>query len=387
MKIAIFTDSFFPGIGGTEKAVLGLAQELSKNNEVVVACPKMSQFDDSIFPFKVIRCNSVKLPGENYLSLPSLSKNLFNEIAEFSPDIIHCQSIYGFADAGIKFAKKLDIPVIMTLHTKFKQALKDVIKFNTVVNVFKKSWGNKLNECDKVCAVSADMNEEIKDYGYNGDFSVIKNGMMFNKIKNHEENKILAQQTFNLTNSDNVLLFVGRIVKIKNLDCILKSLSFLKNKDVNYKMLIVGDGPDLNYYKKMANDLNLNDNVLFTGKISDTKLLSSIYSASDLFLFPSIFDNDPLTIVEAAVHRTPSIVFKNTGSSDRIKNNLSGFIVERDEYCFASKVLELLNEKEKIIDAGLNAETLIPTTWKETADIYIDIYKNLIDDKIKNFEK
>ena len=70
-KIAIFTDSFVPGVGGTENAVLRYATELSRDNEVIVVAPQFKKgFDDGQFPFKVIRAKSLKVTANDRWALP-----------------------------------------------------------------------------------------------------------------------------------------------------------------------------------------------------------------------------------------------------------------------------------------------------------------------------
>lgn len=121
----------------------------------------------------------------------------------------------------------------------------------------------------------------------------------------------------------------------------------------------------------------MEENVIFTGQITDKDLLSSLYGAGELFLFPSIFDNDPLTIVEAALHHVPAITIKNTGSSERITNNVSGFVVENDVQEFADKIIEAISDKAHLKQIGDEAEKIIPKDWSTTAQEYLNEYNNL----------
>ena len=143
-------------------------------------------------------------------------------------------------------------------------------------------------------------------------------------------------------------------------------------------MIFVGHGLDDQYFKDYCAKQGIGDNVIFTGQITDKKLLGSLYSAADLFPFPSIFDNDPLTIVEAALNHTPSITLKGTGSSERIENEVSGFIVEHDVKIFADKIIELLANKKRIKEVGDKAEQMIPKNWDDTAAEYLKEYKKYV---------
>ena len=74
MKIALFTDSFFPGIGGTEKAVSHIALALSKENEVMVVAPDYHRIDERTYPFKVVRFKSIGVSQNDFWAMPFLSK-------------------------------------------------------------------------------------------------------------------------------------------------------------------------------------------------------------------------------------------------------------------------------------------------------------------------
>lgn len=385
MKIAIFTDSFLPGVGGTEKAVLGLAKALSEKHEVVVCCPYYGKKTKDSFPFKVIRANSIKLTQNDYFAFPGLTKNFKKALDEFNPDIIHCQSISPMTTFAVKYAQKNRIPVIMTVHTKFKMAFSRSIKSKFIVDRLISDMVKKLNRVDKVFSVSNDMIGELRSYGFDGGVSIIRNGASFDRISPKELNSIkaLALEKYGLQNEENILLYVGHIVKFKNLEFIFNVLYNLKKQGVKFKMLFVGKGCDDFYFRKLCSNLNLNDCVIFTGEINDKKLLSSLYSISDLYLFPSLFDNDPLTVVEAALHRVPSLTLKNSGSSERIDDNKSGYIIDNNVDSYTKKIQELLDDKKQLDIVGNNAEKMIPKDWDTTASEYLEIYQTLIEEKNK----
>lgn len=374
MRIAIFTDSFLPGVGGTEKAVLGLANALSENNKVVVCAPYYSRKYKDDFGFQVLRANSIKITNNDYFAFPFTSHKFKKALNEFNPEIIHCQSVSPMARFAIHYAKKHNIPVLMTVHTKFKTAFERSIKSKVIVNALIKNLVKKLNKVKQVYTVSNDMIDELKSYGYCGEVKVIRNGATFNRINNLEDVKKLAIKKYNLSEEENIFLYVGHIVKFKNLEFTINALKILKDRGINFKMLFVGHGFDDDYFKNLCKKLGLHDNVIFTGQITDKDLLSSLYGAGELFLFPSIFDNDPLTIVEAALHHVPAITIKNTGSSERITNNVSGFVVENNVQEFANKIMEVISDKPHLKQIGDEAEKTIPKDWDTTAEEYLTEY-------------
>ena len=389
MKIALFTDSFLPGVGGTERAVLGLANAYLKlGEEVAVFCPDFNRHDDSEFAFPVFRCKSIKLSPNDVCAFPSLSGKFKKKLKDFNPDIIHCHTVSPMAAYALKYAnnsknKHLPSPrrVIMTVHTKFKTAWECSVPSKAIVRAMVKDLRKKLYKADKVCVVSRDMIAELNSYGYDGEAAVIRNGAMFDKVDDIEKEKRLATEKYDLQNAENVLLFVGRIFRYKNLQFIFDALKLVKEKVPNFKILLTGKGDDEEYFKSYAEKLGLSANTIFTGEITDKALLSSIYSVGELFVFPSLFDNDPLTVVEAASRRVPAITIKNTGSSERITDGVNGFIAENNVEAFADKIVYLLNHKDELKQAGINAEKSIPKDWTQTAQEYLEIYKQVLQNK------
>lgn len=380
MKIAIFTDSFFPCVGGTEKAVLGLASALSKKHDVLVACPRYDGKHVDDYSFTVARAISLPVNKRDHWALPALSPKFKKQIMEFEPDVIHCNTISSMARYGIKIARKLNIPIIITVHTKFKDAFNKAIKLKPVVSVMLKDIATKLKKCDKVTTVSNDMIPELSSYGYHGDVSVVRNGATFQKPDNLPQLYKSADKKYDLEDKF-VFLFVGLVIKYKNIEFSLKALKEIKKTNDNFIFVIVGEGPDTEYFKNAVEKYDLKDNVIFTGLIRDKELLSTIYARADLFLFPSIFDNDPLTIVEAAIHETPAITLLGTGSSERIESEKTGFIVENDLEKYTDKIAELIKDKESLKQIGQKASQSIPKTWETTAEEYLKEYSKLIEKK------
>ena len=379
LKIAIFTDNFLPGVGGTENATLNIAKELKKQgHEVLVVAPHYKNENDLMLEFQVLRKKSIKIDANDYYALPICNKKLFKKIDDFNPDIIHCQTQASMLSLALKYSKKHNIPCVSTIHTKFSYAYKDAVKSKFLVNFALKKIGKKLKKANVVTAVSYGMGEEFKLYGYNGPFKVIKNGATFTRFSN-EEIQDLALKQFNLKNTDDILLFVGRMTKVKNIEFIINSLEILSKKNVNFKMMFVGNGDDLEYFKKQCKQKILENNVCFTGSITDKKLLSSLYLNSTVYLFPSIFDNDSLTIIESALYALPTIAIEKTDSSERITDNHNGYLIKNEPSDMASKIEYILEHKKENKIIGENASREIPKTWEQATSEYLSIYYEQIE--------
>ncbi len=381
LRIAIFTDSFLPGTGGTENAVINMCYGLQNNGNIVkVYCPNYHrQYENN--KIEIFRVPSIKLSENDMAGFPSLVKNkLLKDVKNFNPDIIHFCTGSGMAKWATKIGKSLNIPVVGTIHTKFRDAFSDSIKSKLIVNMMLKSIANKLTKCQMVSVVGKCQIPDIKSYGYKKDnFIVIKNGVVLKEKDICSQDDVTNIRTeFNIKD-EMVFLYVGHVSKFKNIQFTLKSLYILKSKGYkNFKFLIVGDGPYRKKLNKLVKKYDLENNVIFVGLVKDRKRLNAIYQTASLFLFPSIFDNDTLVVCEAGLNNIPSLVLEETGASERIKNNYNGFTSSHDHESFANRIIEIMTNETLYNSVKNNLSTLIPKDWNMVAKDYENFYNDAI---------
>lgn len=378
LKIGLFIDTFFPYIDGVVIVVDNLARELSKYNDVIVVAPVTNDVSgDKKLPYKVLRVPSIPVPFTEYRLVnkqTELSES-YKELIKEDFDIIHIHSPFNIGRLGLKIANKINIPCIATMHTRFDFEIRKRVFNEKIVKRIMKMIIKVYNECDKCIAVNHAMKKVFKDYGYKYEPIVIYNGTDLKKSTNIVKETEIFQK-YNLTKDIPTLLFVGRIIDIKNVFFILKSLKFLKEDGYKFKMIYVGTGPDLNKLKKKCSEYNMNDFVIFTGKITDREELSALYKISDLFLFPSIFDASSLVQIEAAVNETPGLFIEGSVTADTIINNINGFTCIKDHEIFKNRIIEILKDRKKLEEVSKEAAKTLGKSWedlsKETYNLYIE---------------
>ena len=143
-------------------------------------------------------------------------------------------------------------------------------------------------------------------------------------------------------------------------------------------MYFIGTGYAEDDLKQLVKEFNLSSKVNFVGLLTERDELKKYYAAADLFLFPSIYDNAPLVVREAAALQTPTIFVAGSSSSEKIKDNFNGFLTENSAESFANKLRELINSPDKIRLVGINASKTIARSWKSVTEEVIDRYENLM---------
>ncbi len=168
-----------------------------------------------------------------------------------------------------------------------------------------------------------------------------------------------------------VIISVGRLDKNKGYEYLLPAFKRVRG-EINCYLIILGDGPEKEPLKNLANKLDVNDNTLFLGAVENP---FKYIVESSIFVFPSLFESFGNVLVEAMVLGVPVVSTRAPyGPAEIIENETSGFLVPtKDPDALADKMLALLNNpmlRHKFSEAGK----------KRVEDCF------LIENQIKKFE-
>ncbi|MFA7190503.1 MAG: glycosyltransferase, partial [Sphaerochaetaceae bacterium] len=292
-------------------------------------------------------------------------------------ELIHVHSPFSAGMEATEKAWKADIPLVTSFHSKYYDdfLLKTGSKFiaSSIVKLIVRFY----EKCDEVWTVNNATADVLRGYGYNGGIVIMPNGT--NLWYPTPEDRKAAQDLYHLGDGT-VFLFVGQHSFKKNIKLIIESLAVYSKTHSDFKMLFVGQGPDENEMHQMIDEAGLHDKVVFAGHISDRNLMKQIYSRADLFLFPSLYDNAPMVVREAAAAGTPSILMRGSCSAEGVTDDVNGFLCENDPVEMASRIEAALPLADKV---GEEARRTIPLAWSEVMKMVVVRYQNLID----RFEK
>lgn len=387
LTIGIFNDSFYPMIDGVYMVIDNYARRLAKYANVIVFVPNyiLSPCDDSIFPYKVVRCNSIKTLFFDYaLPTPKLDSKFRKELEKYKLDIVHIHSPFTLGKTGLKYAKKHNIPCVATMHSQFKYNFLKAVKSEYLANKLTSGLIKVFNECDECWAVNNEVaNIFYKEYHYKCLPRVMNNATEMEPVQDIKQAHKFINEKHKLKESEIVFLFVGRINILKNILFIVDSLKLLKVKQPNleWKMLFVGAGQDEDKLKKKISELNMEKEIIMCGKIIDRRELSYYYSRADLMLFPSIYDASSIVQIEAASQKTPTVFLENTATASTITNNVNGYLSRNSIEDYTNKIIEILENKKLYNEVKENAYRDLYKNWDNTVDDAYYLYKDLIKKK------
>jgi len=376
MKIAMFTDAYYPRINGVTVSVHSYATELSKlGHTVCVVCLEYSEEQqksaffnekesDEKSPFKIVRIPSWSFSAiskEDRVAKFDKWHRVKKIMRDFKPDVIHINSEWVIGYFGAMYAVHDKIPFVFTFHTMWEDYLVNYVNFlpdsglrkigRSVVKFY-------LKRADVIIAPTKKIASVVQDYGIQKTPEILPTGI----VDSLEKYSLIRQGTISLQIlkkfpqlvGKKVLLFVGRIVKEKNLAFLYDVLEEVKKEYSLTALLFVGGGPYLEELQKIARERNLSSSVAFAGYIPSTDIIY-FYKFSQVFVFPSKTETQGLVTVEAMLAGLPVVAIGELGTVDVMQGDNGGFMVKDDVKEFSEKVVTLIKNakvrKKKIKDA------------------------------------
>lgn len=375
MIIGELTETFPPMQDGVGRVCWAYCQTLEQKGHQAYYIAPEDPLHTRIEGLRILTYKGIQIPGQNYrLGVPDWSTEFRRTIRAVPFDILHIHSPFLSARVAREIQRENPrIPIVATFHSKYyddafkithsKKISSGVV--NLVLNVY--------NKCDAVWAVNYETAEVLRAYGYRGPIDIAPNGTDVYEIDT--ERAAETRRRLGIPENRKVLLFVGQISRKKNIHSILRAASILKKEGLDFTLLLAGEGPDRGNLEKLTGDLNLRDRVGFLGFIRNGDELRSLYALSDLFVFPSVYDNAPMVVREAAVNGTASVLVRGSCSAEGITDGVNGFLCEDSPDDIARAVREGLKKSR---EAGTAARNTIPKPWSDIMDDVILKYETLI---------
>lgn len=375
-----FNDSFTPVMDGVTNVVKNYAYWLDKKyGESYVATPAYPGYIDRE-EFPVLRYYSIPFKKrEPYrIGLELLDINFRSTIKSIPFDIVHAHCPFTSGAIAQQIAKKKNIPIVATFHSKFYDDFKQVLKIDAFAKICTWMVIDFFNRVDQVWTVSKGAADTLREYGYKGQVEIIPNGSDFVVPENMDSLVAQTEKKLELQKDDLVLLFVGQHIWQKNIRMIVDSLHKIDQMEIPFKMFFVGDGYAREELENYVRELGLDRKITFLGKILDRDYLRSLFARADLFLFPSIYDNAPIVIQEAAAVGTPSLVVAKSNAAEGIVDNVNGYLSDNDSVSYANRIMQIVKDREALKNVGEKAKITIYRNWENIVDEVNERYIEII---------
>jgi len=360
MKIAVFSDNFYPELSGISDSLVEQARELSHlGHEIDFFVPRYGKKDFAIshLPYEEIHISEgITVKRLFALPFPAPTKQgrmivptflRWIHLSKKHPDIIHTHLFFGAGLEALVASFFLGRPLIGTSHTP----LTEFLRYGPIQAKFLQKFALRFvswyyNRCDFVTAPSQGILDEMKKNGFYKPSRVISNPIdLDNFFPAGIDEKIQLKKKFGLDSF--VILYTGRLAQEKHVDDIIRAIAILKEKIPGLCLAITGHGDAEDSLRTLTKELGIGEKVRFFGTVS-TEDHSLIYRAADIFAIMSTAETQSLSMMKAMATGIPPIGTRARGLAEYIHDDENGSLVEPGDYkALADMILFLYEHPEE----------------------------------------
>lgn len=394
--------------GGLGVACLNLSRALANEGAsidfVVPYVAKHSDIDfmnvvsalnlDPLFRFGISAYDSDKI---NNAIISDISDNSFisirdvqhrycdfiNEyLMEYKPDVVHAHDWLTF-EAGVLAKKNYGLPLVAHVHaTEFDRS--GMGSGNPVVHAVEREG---LMMADKIIAVSKATKKIVHDrYGIPWDkidvaYNSLDEGFVTSdysfKADHYKYIEAMKEQGYTIVST------VGRFTIQKGLSHMMHAAAKAISKEPKLLFIFAGDGEERDELMKMAADLHISNNVIFTGFVRGQRL-RDIYEISDVFIMSSVSEPFGLTALEAAHHGNVLILTKQSGVAEVLRSVMEYDFWDEEKLANEIVAVSKSDALKTILQKGISSEYL-KISWDDIAKKCLSVYNEVSKHKRVNF--
>jgi glycosyltransferase involved in cell wall biosynthesis len=270
-----------------------------KTQNVCVVTPKNPEAEDCT-GYPVFRYSSAPIPMRKpyRLGFPGIDWPFQLKLSRLSFELAHAHCPFSSGKLAVQVARSQNIPLIATFHSKYRTDIERIISNKYLVDLLIKKIVRFYEMADEVWIPQASVEETLREYGYKGKVEVVNNGSDLTLDASSALLRIETAAGWVFVKENRCFYLLGSTFGRKIYGFILDSLALIR--DLPFQMFFVGSGYAYQEMVDRVAERNLSHKIHFLGNVADRNVLKSYYTAADLFLFPSLYDNAPLVVREAA---------------------------------------------------------------------------------------
>ncbi|MEM1133244.1 MAG: glycosyltransferase family 1 protein [Pseudomonadota bacterium] len=319
LRIALFSGNYNYVRDGANQALNRLVAYLLRQNAKVRVYSPTTDTPAFEPTGDLISVPSFAIPNRPEYRVPMmLSPGVKKDLKVFAPNIVHLSSPDIAAHSATRWAKKHDIPMLASVHTRF-ETYPRYYNMAFLEPILVAGLRRFYRRCDAIVAPSDSMAQLLRDQRMNYDVGIWSRGVdrdIFHPSKRDME----WRRSFGIVDEDQVVGFVGRLVMEKGLDVFSDTIDRLERRGVAHKVLIVGEGPARQWFESRL------PNAIFAGFQSGPDL-GRATASMDMLLNPSVTETFGNVTLEAMACGIPVVAARATGSLSLVADGVSGRLI------------------------------------------------------------
>lgn len=351
MRIAMFTNTFTPHVGGVARSVASFTAEHSRRGHrvLVVApifdpCPAQER--------DVVRVPAIQHFSDGDFSLPvPVPRRLSAALDRFAPDLIHSHHPFLLGSSALRAAAHRALPLVFTHHTLYEQYTHYMPGDSPAMRrAAVDQAAGYCNLCDAVIAPSESVQRLLRRRGVTVPTEAIATGVDIGLFAAGRGEQV--RQRFGIPPQALVVGHVGRLAPEKNLGFLIRAVSRFLAQNRRAHALVAGDGLSKGEIRRLAREAGVGERLHLAGVYEDQGELADVYAAMDVFAFASHSETQGMVLAEAMAAGVPVVAVDASGVREVVRDAYNGRLLEaNDEAAFA----EALDELTSLPDASRRA--------------------------------
>lgn len=324
MKIAMFTNTYLPHVGGVAKSVKTLEDECRKlGHEVRVVAPEFADAEESPHVLRVPAIQNFN--GSDFavrLPAPAMIRDFMDE---FQPDVIHSHHPFLLGDTALRQAWRMGIPVIFTHHTLYEQYT-HYVPFDspTLKQMAIQLATEYCNLCSEVIAPSESIRDLLVERGVTVPIAPIPTGVDTKFFGAGDGRRFRSER--GMPENALVIGHVGRLAPEKNLRFLAESVGIFLKADPDAAFLVVGEGAEGDEILKIAGEQGVESRVYRAGQLTGPHLADA-YAAMGIFVFASQSETQGMVLAEAMAAGKPVVALDGPGVREILLDGTNGTLL------------------------------------------------------------
>jgi glycosyltransferase involved in cell wall biosynthesis len=373
LRIGLFTNNYFPMLGGVPTAVETIRRGLGAlGHEAVIVAPRMAgAADDSAAP--VIRVPAIPAPTYPDFALPMpLGPTVTRRLVDLGLDVFHAHHPFLLGVSARRLARAAGRPLVFTYHTLYERYAHYVpLPSGMVGRRALRRSAAFADTADLVLAPSEFVARRLRTQGVRRPIEVLPTGVELDRFCPGDRSA--ARHALGIPTADRVLLYVGRLDREKNIAFLLDAVARVTAPRTRF--LLVGRGTLSTSLRHVAAGFGLGERVEFRGGVTPERV-ASYYRAADVFVFASTTETQGLAALEASACGLPVVAVRASGIEEVVAEGVSGLLVAEDPAVFAAAVSQVLADGDLASKLAVGArEAAIPFASTTLIARLVDLYR------------
>ena len=353
MRVLLVSDVYFPRVNGVSTSIRTFREDLASHGvdtQLIAPCYPGAEAADEP---GVLRVSTAGVPGDpedRRMRWGALTRALDGQRAG-GFDLVHIHTPFIAHYAGVRFARRANLPCIATYHTFFEEYLHHYLPVlpRRIGRVLARSFTrSQCRDVQALIAPSEPMRAVLLEYGVTTPIHVLPTGLPADRFRAGDGAAFRAR--LGVAPNVPLVLYIGRVAHEKNIGFLIEMFREVARALPLATLVIAGEGPARPALEAQVTALGLAERVRFVGYLDRNTALLDCYAAANAFVFASRTETQGLVLLEAMAQGAPVVSTAELGTRSILTPESGALVVPEETGPFAAAVVRVLG------DPGLRAD-------------------------------